>query len=54
MIRDISGGAMHNVANIWRDLKCGVEYMEWGIIWNVKSEMGYNARCDACGRYGAI
>ena len=24
VIRDISGGAMHNVANIWRDLKCVV------------------------------
>ena len=29
------GGVMHNVANIWRDLKCGVEYMECGVMWNV-------------------
>ena len=28
-------GVMHNVANIWRDLKCGVEYMECGVMWNV-------------------
>ncbi len=27
--------ARSSVANIWRDLKCGVEYMECGVMWNV-------------------
>ena len=26
---------MHNVANIRCDLKCGVEYVECGVMWNV-------------------
>ena len=26
---------VRNVANIWCDLKCGVEYMECGVMWNV-------------------
>ena len=28
--------------NIWCDLKCGVEYKEWGVMWNI---MGCIARC---------
>ena len=24
VMRDVGGSAMHNVANIWRHLKCGV------------------------------
>ena len=29
------GGTMPNVANIWWDLKCGVVYMECGVMWNI-------------------
>ena len=31
---------MRDVASTWCDLKCGVEYMECGVMW-------YNARCGA-------
>ena len=29
---DARCGVMHNVANIWCDLKCGVEYMEYNLM----------------------
>ena len=39
-----------DVANIWCDLKCGIEYMECGVMWYVRNvKMGCSAR-----RYGAI
>ena len=33
------GGVLHNVANIWCDLKCDVQYMECGTYY----EMGRSA-----------
>ena len=36
-------GVMHNVANIRRDLKCRVEYMECCVMWNV---MRNRMQCD--------
>ena len=39
---------INDVANIWRDLKCGVEHMECGVMRYVSNvKMGCSARCGA-------
>ena len=39
MITVRCGGARHNVANIWCDLKCGVEYMERYLKWGAMRDV---------------
>ena len=40
-VKSVWCGAMHNVANIWCDLKCGVaENMECDVMWYVNVKWG--------------